>query len=455
MNGVPIRTRLAVWYFAVLAATFAVFGIVVLEGTSRIMLRAVDDELRDHVAGFETLLNNQKNNDYIMTFLQHSGAGDLIQVDDHAGNRLYTSPAVAGLGLPMPEVGTGGNRYDSVTARGVSYRLLTSRVRVGREFYQVQVAGSLSNYSQSKKRLIWMMMIVMPLLLVAASLGGYWLSRRALSPVDEITARARAISGRNLSDRLPVPATRDELQRLSETLNSMLGRLEQAFRRIVQFTADASHELRAPLALIQITAEVCTRRPRAEAEYRESLANILAEANKTSTLVENLLTLARSDAQSDVLTKCQMNLSETVRDACQRGRVMAEAKDLKFRTDLCPSPVWIEGNQEALIRLFLILIDNATKYSVPGGNIAVRLETNGELATVSVEDDGIGVSPEDLPHIFERFYRADKARRRSEGGSGLGLSIGQWLTEAHNGLIFCRSTLNIGSTFTVSLPISR
>jgi heavy metal sensor kinase len=290
--------------------------------------------------------------------------------------------------------------------------------------------------------------------LLCATAGGYWMSRRALAPVDQITHTARSISVHNLSSRLVVPKTRDELQRLSETLNGMLERLEGAFKKITQFTADASHELRTPVALMRTRAELSLRKPRSAEEYRDALAEVHSELEKTSSLVEKLMLLTRADYGAETLQLATANLAEIVRDACEQGATLAESKQIDFQKHIPQQPVWIKADPHALGRLFLILIDNAVKYTPPGGRVEVVVKDEDGHALGVVRDTGIGISEEDLPHIFERFYRADKARSRESGGVGLGLSIGHWIAEAHAGTIEVQSSLGHWSVFQVRLPLA-
>ena len=278
------------------------------------------------------------------------------------------------------------------------------------------------------------------------------MSRRALTPVDDIIHEAQNINSKNLSKRLRVSQSGDELQRLSETLNSMLERLEAAFNRITQFTADASHELRTPLAFMRTTTEVSLRTSHDVSEYREAQLQILDELEKTSDLVEKLMLLARADAGVENLQRRRVNLADSLREACRQGRTLAEAKQVTFEEDIVKTAVIVEGDSDGLRRLFLILIDNAVKYT-PEGLITVSLMSSNEFAIVEVRDTGIGVAAADLPYIFDRFYRADKARSRELGGVGLGLSIARWEAEAHGGSIAVQSTFGKGSVFQVRLPL--
>jgi heavy metal sensor kinase len=283
-------------------------------------------------------------------------------------------------------------------------------------------------------------------------MGGYWMSRRALAPVDAITLEAKAIGADNLSQRLAVPKTGDELQRLSETLNEMMGRLDQAFQRVTRFTADASHELRTPLALMRTTAELALRGKQPEKEYREALEQILSELERTSQLVENLLLIARADSGGSKLHTSDIDLTQAVREACLQATPLFQAKHIKFESHLPDRPIAVRGDAQALRGLFLILIDNAVKYTPPEGSVTVSACETNKTAVVTVADTGIGIPPEDLPRIFERFYRVDKARSREQGGAGLGLSIGRWIVEAHGGTINIESDPGGGTTVHVGLP---
>jgi heavy metal sensor kinase len=301
----------------------------------------------------------------------------------------------------------------------------------------------------------WLTLLLSPFLIVLASAGGYWISRRALTPVDEIIRAAQNIDSKNLSKRLKVFRGGDELQRLSETLNGMIERLEAAFKRITQFTADASHELRTPLALMRTIMEVSLRTSHSESEYRDAQVQTLEELEKTSTLIEKLMLLARADAGVETLHRRPLDLADVLREVCDQGRILALEKNITIQEEIGTASVIVDGDSDALRRLFLILIDNAVKYALPNKLVVVSLSTSNDTAVIEVRDTGIGISPDDIPHIFDRFYRADKARSREAGGAGLGLSIARWESEAHGGTIEVQSKLGKGSVFLVRLPIFR
>jgi len=280
------------------------------------------------------------------------------------------------------------------------------------------------------------------------------MSKRALAPVDQIITATQSIGSTNLSSRLPVPASRDELQRLTETLNEMLARIERAFRRISQFTADASHEFRTPVTLMRTRAELALRRPRTESEYRETVEQMHEELLRTSELIERLMVLARADSGVEALQFKTTDLADIVRTIVEQAHTFAEAKKLKLRSEIPTQAFLIEADSDFLKRLLLILIDNAVKYTPEGGMITVALTPQAATAEVTVTDTGIGIAEAELPNIFERFYRTDKARSRESGGAGLGLAIAKWIVEAHRGSISVSSTAGSGSSFILRLPMA-
>jgi heavy metal sensor kinase len=288
-----------------------------------------------------------------------------------------------------------------------------------------------------------------------ACAGGAWLSARALKPIQDITAAAGAISIENLSERLPVPSTGDELARLTEVLNSMLVRLESAVKRLSQFAADASHELRTPLAVIRTTAELALRRPRAAESYRQSLSEIAAETERMTQLVEDLLTLARSGTEASQMPRSPLELNALLREVCAELHSLAESRQIHIDTSFGATPAAVSGNRPALRRLFVILLDNAIKYSPSGSRVRVALTLEQELASVTIEDSGAGISHADLPHIFERFYRAGVKQGEEESeGHGIGLALADRIARAHGASIEVRSSPGASSVFRVSFPLS-
>ena len=293
-----------------------------------------------------------------------------------------------------------------------------------------------------------MLLSLIPLVIGIACLGGAWISGRALKPVHDITAAAFRVSIDNLSKRLPVPPTRDEIARLTEVFNSMLERLETSVTTLSRFVGDASHELRTPLAVIRTSAELALRRARSPEAYRASLQEIALEAQRMTKLVEDLLMLARRDTGAATMPLMAMDVRDVLTDVCSEMRGLAERRGIRVEMSLGDERAVIAGNRPALHRLFLVLLDNALKYSTEGGEVIVAVRRDAGKVAVTLEDFGSGIDPGDLPHIFERFYQGDRAR--SDGGHGLGLSLAQSIAGAHRTEIEVRSAVGAGSTFRVA-----
>jgi signal transduction histidine kinase len=262
---------------------------------------------------------------------------------------------------------------------------------------------------------------------------------------------ARLISGSNLSGRLEKVNTGDELQRLSDTLNEMLDRIETAFLRITQFTADASHELRTPISLVRTEAELALRRSRSEVEYQEALRHILLEAERTTSLIEHLLALARADSGGEVLHLDEVDLHKMLAVVSEGWKRVAAESNLQFTASIAPKELLVLGDQAALRRVVDILLDNAFKYTPSPGTVNLSLTQDGEYAVIDVQDSGVGIAVNEQDRIFERFYRVDKARSRAFGGAGLGLAIARWIVSQHNGSITIESNLGQGSIFRLRL----
>lgn len=299
------------------------------------------------------------------------------------------------------------------------------------------------------------LLLVAPLLALGGALLCYVISRCALAPVEAVTRTAREIDGRSLHQRLRSPNSGDELQRLSDTVNEMLARLESSFKRITNFSADASDELRTPLAAIQAEAESVLRRSRGEAEYREALRRILLEAERTTSLIDELLALARADSGRQRLHVEPINLRDTLQEIARGWRQVANVRGMQFTERLMNSESRIMGDRAALRRVVDILVDNAFKFTpATKGSISLSAEEVAGRAVISVQDNGIGIADHEQDRIFQRFYRVNKDRSRDMGGAGLGLSIAQWIVEQHHGRILVESTLGTGSIFRVELPLA-
>ncbi|MBZ5677206.1 MAG: HAMP domain-containing histidine kinase [Acidobacteriia bacterium] len=463
MSFASIRVRLTAWYLVMLALGLGVFGIGSWFAMRASAFHTIDEELEDRIRGVEKFMQLQIASlspvEIRDEFREHSvlgPGGDLFQVCDEKGQWLYRSAVLENNRVPIRLPTQLGDEpiYENISVQDIPIRFATGRVVVNDHPYTIQVAAPLKEFYEALERFRLILWLSVPLLLTGAGLGGYLISRRALKPVDQITTAAESISISNLSDRLEVPKTSDELQRLSETLNRMLARLDASVQRMSQLTADASHELRAPVSLIRTTAELAIRGGRTNPEYHDDMVQILTEAERTSKLIDSLLLLARADSGAAGLQHELSDISISVREAMEQARASATEKRTELTADFDSSALVVRGDGEALRRLFFILIDNAIKYTPEGGRVRIRVEASDGQTTIKVTDSGIGISESDLPHIFDRFWRADKVRSRGAGGAGLGLSIARWIVDQHRGAIEVQSEPGQGSTFTVRIPLA-
>lgn len=381
-----------------------------------------------------------------------SVVGIFLQITDEQREVLYESDILRSHHVPVLPACMSGAPPSIATIGETRWpvRVATRCVAVNGADLAVHVVEPLRDTFNALHEYLVYLMVIIPIALVLATSAGYWMSRRALAPVEQIRLQAAAIEPSDLTSRIPVPQTDDELARLAQTLNAMLTRIENGFRSIEQFTADASHELRAPLALIITAAEVSLRRERTREELTEVLKKTHREARRMSELVDDLLALARNDFDKTRLGLHPFDTASLLRELCTTVAPTASAKLLRIDSRIPEEPVMCLGNDSDLRRLFLILLDNAVKYT-ERGSIRVSLQRGSDGITVMVRDTGIGIDPEALPHIFDRFWRADKVRSRAEAGAGLGLSIASQIANRLGGTISVESEPGQGSTFTVEL----
>lgn len=296
-------------------------------------------------------------------------------------------------------------------------------------------------------------LLVLPVFVVLAAVCGYLVTRQAFAPVRQITRTARQIvAGNDLSQRIGLTGRRDEIYTLAGEFDAMFARLQSAFEREKQFTDDASHELRTPTAVILSQSEYALNHAAPEGETRAALESIHTQAARMAALLSQLLLLARADAGRQVLQRESVNLSELVEMVAETEAEQAEAQKITVETDL-EADVRVQGDETMLMRLFINLTENAIRYGRPGGQVRLTLRREKDQAVAAVTDDGIGIAPEHLDKIWQRFWQEDPAR--SDGGAGLGLAMVRWIAEAHGGHVQVESTPGAGSTFTVSIPCEK
>lgn len=462
MRRLSIGVRLTLWYLALFAVAQIIFGAGMWVILRHSLYDMVDDGLEEQVDDLRNLLQSEGRDPSITRLRQEVNEaytlehlGKYLEVYAENGELIYRSQFLQEhpLALASPQV----NGRAIVKNRWIEhkpFRFMRQKLNVNGHVYSVEMGVPDSDVVETLSLFRYYMWMFAPLLLLVAAGGGYWLSRRALSPVDALVRTAHVISGANLSSRLQKLETGDELQRLSDTLNEMLGRIEAAFLRITEFTADASHELRTPVSLIRTEAELALRRSRGEAEYKESLRHILQEAERTTALIEQLLSLARADSGREALHLQPVDLRQTLRHVVDGWQQVATLRNVPFTAIISEQDSLVLGDEAALRRVADILLDNAFKYTASPGPVNLSLKQTGESAVITVQDSGIGIAEEDQPKIFERFYRVDKARSREQGGSGLGLAIAQWIVTQHHGSIAVESRPGQGSIFRVELPLT-
>jgi heavy metal sensor kinase len=313
----------------------------------------------------------------------------------------------------------------------------------------VTAAYPLSEVDQTLRRLFSLLLYALPAALVVSGILGWFIARRSLKPVDEITRSARTITASNLELRLPRSQNNDEIARLIDTLNDMIARLEQSFAQVRQFTSDASHELKTPLAILMGELGVALRRPMSAEDYQATLASCLEEVERLTNVVQGLLELSRAETGQVTIERKPVRLSTVVADVCDDVLLMAESKHVALTTDIDPD-VTITGDRVRLHQAILNIVENAVKYTLEGGSVRVELLAIDGSARLLVSDTGIGIASEDLPHIYDRFYRVDKARSKDIQGTGLGLAIVKWILDAHQASIDVVSSEGTGTTFKIT-----
>ncbi|MGO8720000.1 MAG: sensor histidine kinase [Acidobacteriaceae bacterium] len=464
MKQLPIRLRLTLRYIAV----FSCAGIVLCFVTWFLLQRSLKAvalyEMGERIDDVRDILRAQPPDATLDTLRKQFSEyttrddGKWLQVLDQNGNWLFHSdrtisnePTVV-LPQELPN-------HDEVTPFRYSTQhhaerfglALTRVISVHGRLYAVQTGLSQTTSLALLQMFARDLVLLTPGLLLLAAMLGYWTSRKALVPIAELAQRARQISGQSLNVRLPVSDTNDEVSHLSATLNKMLDRIESGVRSIRDFTANAAHELRTPIALIRTEVEVALSLPRSNEEYRESCENVQQETVRMTGLIENLLMLARTDAGVEVLRFEIVDVAQLVRRVGEKWKGCMSQALLEFRTEISDSPLAVRCDLLSMQRLLNILLENARRYTPPGGSITLRAAAENGSVLLEVCDTGIGIPEEYMSRIFERFYRVDQARSRELGGSGLGLAMAKWIADQHKATFTVESRICVGSRFVVRI----
>jgi len=481
-----LRSRLTAIYAIALVATLFVFAIALWGARRAASLQELQRYVFTEANLALSLVRNAELEGQPVTEVRDSivgpaitpqlrtlleGIPDYVLVLDSNGRSLYVSFAARQLNpdelasLQQHAINAPTSGLAAIVPFGGERLLMAARAPVREsQISRVVVASSTRSAELAVGELVGTMLVIAPLLLIISIGGAYVIAGRALRPIDGIINEVQAITdGRSLHRRLPSAGVGDELERLTTTLNEMMERLERSFGALRRFTADASHELKTPLAVLRADVERAMTPSVPPAERLIALEEALHETTRMADLVESLLTLARADERRFDLHLEPVPLEALVREVFETAVLLGEAGGLTVTMPVV-EPVTVAGDPTRLRQLFLTLITSAIKYPPRGGSVELTLESFGKTVAFSVRDTGVGISAADLTHIFERFWRADRARSRplltgdrpwmaERGGFGLGLAIGQWIAEAHGGSISVRSRLGRGSTFTVTLPV--
>jgi heavy metal sensor kinase len=460
-----IRSRLIMLYVVTISFIFLCFGGYTYWGFKQYLINSLRQGFvrRAHQIA-TTILSDipQKGEAFVGTEIQARYAPELnervIRVTNQAGRTIYASRNADALSKPLPvdfsqdSLETGAVlRREQVPGKEVLQVVAIGYQVPNGERYVVEVAGSENDVSSALGGLLLTLSLGFPVFIGLSSVGAYILLGRALRPVDEIVRSAERITLRNLSQRLPVPDTGDEVERLSLALNRMIERLDESYQVTSRFSADASHELRTPLTIMRGELEAILTQENLEEEEMQQIATVLEEAERLTQIVEGLLAISRLEAGETQLDKDPVDLSQLATTTVEQMAPLADDKSLTLEMEAVPDVI-VDANEVRLRQVIVNLLDNAIKYTPEGGKIRVEVKADSSEAVVEVIDNGIGISSEALPNIFKRFYRSEQVQARKARGTGLGLSMVHSIVEAHGGSVKVESSENKGSTFRVSLP---
>ncbi|MFB3145895.1 MAG: sensor histidine kinase [Nitrospirales bacterium] len=464
MSNTSIRVRLTIWYGCGLALIMILFASALYLVMSRALEDQIDHSLEDAAIAAARSLEEHRFGPFLLlddlaqAFPELALLDKFFQIFGPQGQITLQSANISTRNIPLSESAMqaalkGEATYESVRLQGeISIRLLSYPIRHGETLVNVlRVGTSLRPVEEMLNRLVFVLLIGSPLAVIVSMLGGWFLAGRALRPVDTITLAAQRIAAGDLTQRIHTTSA-DEIGRLASTFNDMIARLEASIRQIRQFSADASHELRTPLTITKGETELALRKERTPEVYREVLESNLEEIDRMSRIVDELLFLSRADLGEIKIAKEPVQLDQLVQEIQHQAIVLG--KDREVETVLGTlEPTEVFGDEWRLRELLLNIIDNAIKYSQEKGTVEIGLEHINGMAKISVQDNGIGISPDEQKLVFDRFFRSDTARAHAQKGTGLGLAICKWIAETHQGQIQVESTPGQGSRFTIFLPL--
>jgi heavy metal sensor kinase len=463
-----IRVRLTFWYAMTLAVILAVSALFSYHYFSHNLREQVDHQVREiartldqHRADIIQDSSAKPNCDGLQNLTHSNNWGAFVVLRDASLQQACTSDNLQERELLFGPVARQQVRWlhehlETIEqADGGSLRLLSyPLVENGRLLGVAPVGQVLGPLQQTIEELRLIYLVVGPFAIFWLCLGCWLLAERTIAPIIEVTEAAQGITADNLSRRLPLGNNQDELSQMVACLNQMLDRLDKSFRRVRQFSGDASHELRTPLTILRGETEVTLRWAKTPEEFQDMLRSNMEEIDRMERIIESLLTLAKSEVGELTLEMKELSLSDLVQELYLQSRLLCETKPLEVELQLeVDEEIRIKGDDLRLRQMFLNLISNAIKYTAENGRLDLVMTKDNDFVCVDIKDSGIGIAAEHLPHIFDRFYRVDKARNRMDGGTGLGLAIVKWIAEAHGGGITVTSEVGKGSSFSVRLPI--
>jgi two-component system, OmpR family, sensor kinase len=464
VNTRSLRFRITAWYAGLLAGALLGFGVSVYLGLERYLYWDLQRTLASECRAIGTELLPQlpaKQPAWLSTEINETYAPEVnskfIRVIREGDGVVYLSGAPKDGSFDPSQVplssteALGRFRRIRLEGRALLINVLEFTTPDGSRF-MVESGVPSQKIEVVLHGLLLTFAIYMPFIISLAVGSGYWLMRRSLQPVDEITRRAEGITSSNLSERLPVIRSGDELERLSTSLNRMIERLDHAFQHINRFSADASHELRTPLTILQLELEGIAQSHRLNPALTDQIGSALEETHRMSHIVESLLAISRLDAGEVKMDKISLNLGDLAASTADQMKLLAEEKSIRLTSEVA-GEIYVEGDRCRLQQVIVNLVANAIKYTPEGGKVEVLVRRKGSRAVLEVSDSGAGIPDYALSHVFERFYRADKARSRDSGGAGLGLAIVKAICSAHGAEVNVSSKEGTGSLFSVELPL--
>lgn len=466
MNLRSLHFRLIAWYSALVIVVVLSFGAFTYRSLQHRLTEEMVETLtrraeaiRDNILHSTPLPSAHTIARQIQSVYSPEASSRFIRIINHKGEVVYVS------GTPKDQLFNPGDipllqqppseitQHYEPLASEFTLLIVTVPEQVNGDTWFVEMGVPTDQIDTALHELLVTLLISLPLLVLIAAAGGYALVRRSLKPVEDIRATAEKITFGNLSNRLPISRTGDAMEHLSITLNQMLERLESAFQQASRFSADASHELRTPLTIMRTELESIMQEPVFSEALRERVGSVLEETEHLSHIAESLFAISRLDAGEAKMESAALDMADLVSSTAEQMQLLAEEKHIAMEIEAI-RPVPVSGDRTRLKQAVVNLLDNAVKYTLPGGKIHVRVLAVGATAIFEIRDNGMGISKTALPHVFERFYRDEEARQQDIGGAGLGLSIVRSVVQAHGGHVDIQSAIGTGTKVTVELPLA-